>query len=369
MYDGYITTNMINEMKRKNDFILHRVWVGFVLMLVAVLSVSAQGDTALRATDITRKERVAEMVPSLNLVTISTNKKSLDLGGLATIVRERAYGLQIGGLYNHVGDMGRGIAIAGLANVAMGSYYGAQIGGLWNYAGTGAKGMMIGGLGNMVNDGTDGLLLAGLTNIAKDVRGAQVAGLLNVARDVKGLQLAGLVNVAKTAKGVQLAGLLNVAEESDFPIALVNIVEQGTKGIALTYDALGNAIVAFRSGGRYTYGIVGVGYNPHTAGRVAGEAGYGIGIPVCQWLTINNEVKATTVVNSSMANFGYLLAPSVTLWEHCNLFGGPTINYIMSDPVEQEHLWPGDALWERKSSDGMQSALYIGYQVGLQYIF
>ena len=360
---------MTNKMKRKNDIIPHRAWVGIVLMLAAVLSVSAQGDTALRATDITRKERVAEMVPSLNLVAISTNKKSLALGGLATIVRERAYGLQIGGLYNHVGDMGRGVAIAGLANVAMGSYYGAQIGGLWNYAGTGAKGVMIGGLGNMVNDGTDGLQLAGLTNIAKDVRGAQVAGLLNVARDVKGLQLAGLVNVAKTAKGVQLAGLLNVAEESDFPIALVNIVEQGTKGIALTYDALGNAIVAFRSGGRYTYGIVGVGYNPHAAGRVAGEAGYGIGILVCQWLTINNEVKATTVVNSSMANFGYLLAPSVTLWEHCNLFGGPTINYIMSDPVEPEHLWPGDALWERKASDGMQSALYIGYQVGLQYIF
>ena len=169
---------------------------------------------------------------------------------------------------------------------------------------------------------------------------------------------------------MQLAGLLNVAEESNFPIALVNIVEQGTKGIALTYDALGNAIVAFRSGGRYTYGIVGVGYNAHTAGKVAGEAGYGIGIPVCQWLTINNEVKATTVVNSSMANFGYLLAPSVTLWKHCNLFGGPTINFIMSDPVEPEHLWPGDALWERKASDGgMQSALYIGYQVGLKYIF
>ena len=97
-----------------NDIIPHRVWVGIVLMLAAVLSVSAQGDTALHDTDITRKERVAEMVPSLNLVAISTNKKSLALGGLATIVRERAYGLQIGGLYNHVGDMGRGIAIAGI---------------------------------------------------------------------------------------------------------------------------------------------------------------------------------------------------------------------------------------------------------------
>ena len=35
-----------------NDIIPHRVWVGIVLMLAAVLSVSAQGDTALHDTDI-----------------------------------------------------------------------------------------------------------------------------------------------------------------------------------------------------------------------------------------------------------------------------------------------------------------------------
>ena len=153
------------------------------------------------------------------------------------------------------------------------------------------------------------------------------------------------------------------------PIALVNIVKRGTKGVALTYDALGNALVAFRSGGRYAYGIVGVGYNIHTAGKVTGEAGYGIRIPICQWMAINNEAKATTMVNTSTANFGYLLAPSVTLWKHCNLFSGPTINYIMSNSVEPGHLLPEKVLWERKSSDGTQSALYISYQVGLQYIF
>ena len=299
---------------KKNNIISHRAWTSVVLMLIATLSLSAQGDTTL-AADIARRERVAEMMPSINLVSISTNKKSVALGGLATIVREKAFGLQIGGLYNHVGDMGRGVAIAGLANTAMGSYYGAQIGGLWNYTASDAKGAQI----------------AGLINSAKGMAGLQLAGLMNLSREAKGLQFAGLANVARTVKGVQFAGLLNVAEESDFPIAPVNIIKQGTKGIALTHDAWGNRLVAFRSGGRYGYGIVGVGYNPQIAAKVAGEAGYGIHIPICPWLAINNEAKATAMVNTSMANFSYLLAPSVTLWQHCNLFVGPTINYFMSN--------------------------------------
>ena len=337
---------------KKNNIISHRAWTSVVLMLIATLSLSAQGDTTL-AADIARKERVAEMMPSINLVSISTNKKSVALGGLATIVREKAFGLQIGGLYNHVGDMGRGVAIAGLANTAMGSYYGAQIGGLWNYTASDAKGAQI----------------AGLINSARGMAGLQLAGLMNVSREAKGLQFAGLANVARTVKGVQFAGLLNVAEESDFPIAPVNIIKQGTKGIALTHDALGNRLVAFRSGGRYGYGIVGVGYNPQIAAKVAGEAGYGIHIPICPWLAINNEAKATAMVNTSMANFSYLLAPSVTLWQHCNLFVGPTINYFMSNSAEAGCLLPSNVLCHSKASDELQSALYIGYQVGLQYVF
>ena len=433
-------------MKRKNDIIPHRAWVGIVLMLATVLSVSAQGDTALRATDITRKERVAEMVPSLNLVTISTNKKSLALGGLATIVRERAYGLQIGGLYNHVGDMGRGIAIAGLANTTLGSYYGVQLGGLWNYTSHDTKGVMIGGLANWVNSGFDGLQLgglanitrdaraiqvagltniskelygiqisgltnisqdayglqlAGLTNISKDVYGLQVggltniaqdtyglqlaglfnvshdlygiqlAGLFNCAKDVYGLQFAGLVNVAKRARGVQFATILNVAEESDFPIALINIIKEGDKGVALTYDMLGNAMVSFRSGGKYTYGILGVGCNAQIEERLVVEAGYGLQIPVCRWLDVNNEFKATTMGYNSgytRSNFSYLLAPSLTLWRHCNLFAGASINYFMSDRASVATLLPNAGLWRKEGDRGI-GQLYLGYQVGVQYVF
>ena len=400
----------------------------------------------LFAVATNRRRQAAEVIPSVNIIGVSKNKKSLALGGLGNVVREKAYGLQIAGLSNHVGDMGGGVAIAGLANTTLGSYYGVQLGGLWNYTSLDTKGLMIGGLGNWVNSGFDGLQLgglanitrdtraiqvagltniskelygiqisgltnisqdayglqlAGLTNISKDVYGLQVggltnisrdtyglqlaglfnvshdlygmqlAGLFNCAKDVYGLQFAGLVNVAKRARGVQFASILNVAEESDFPIGLINIIKQGDKGVALTYDILGNAVMSFRSGGKYTYGILGVGCNAQIEERLVVEVGYGLQVPVCRWLDVNNEFKATTMGYNSgytRSNFSYLLAPSLTLWRHCNLFAGASINYFMSDRASAATLLPNAGLWRKEGDRGI-GQLYLGYQVGVQYVF
>ena len=391
---------------KENDITFKRIWTCMVLILVSVFSVAAQ---------------VAEAMPSINIVGIVRNKKSLALGGFANIVHEDAYGVQIGGLYNHIGDMGCGLAVAGLANTTLGHYYGAQIGGLWNYA-TDAKGLMIGGLNNMTRGEFDGLQItglinlvkhnstrlpegwenaeflafrhfdvrgmqlaglvniaenvcgvqfAGLTNIAEKVNGAQFSGLVNTAKDVDGLQFTGLVNVARRVRGIQFASILNVAEESDCPIGLINIIKEGDKGIAFTCNMLGNSVVSFRSGGKYTYGILGVGYNSRgNMYRVVGEAGYGIQIPICRWLDVNNEFKATALGfsgNNPPRNFSYLLAPSITLWQHCNLFGGPSINYWMSDASIVEGMEPYKELWHKETGKGVQR-LYIGYQVGVQYV-
>ena len=374
-----------------------------------------QADT-LRTVAVSRRKQAAEVIPSVNIIGVSNNRKSLALGGLGNVVREKAYGLQIGGLYNHVGDMGGGVAIAGLANTTLGSYYGVQLGGLWNYTSHDTKGVMIGGLANWVNSGFDGIQLGGLANITRDTRAIQVAGLTNIskelygiqisgltnisrdayglqlaglsnvshdlyglqlaglfncAKDVYGLQFAGLVNVAKRARGVQFAAILNVAEESDFPIALINIIKDGDKGVALTYDMLGNAVMSFRSGGKYTYGILGMGYNTQIEERLVVEAGYGLQVPVCRWLDVNNEFKATTMGYNSgytRSNFSYLLAPSLTLWRHCNLFAGASINYFMSDRASAATLLPNAGFWRKEGDRGI-GQLYLGYQVGVQYVF
>ena len=434
-----------------------------------------QADT-LRTVAVSRRKQAAEVIPSVNIIGVSNNRKSLALGALGNVVREKAYGLQIAGLSNHVGNMGGGVAIAGLSNTSGGSYYGMQISGLWNRASEDSKGIMVCGLCNMIGGDYDGvqvgglsnkaqemrgiqisglgnisrgmmgiqvaglgnitrdtraiqvagltniskelygiqisgltnisqnaygLQLAGLTNISKDVYGLQVggltniaqdtyglqlaglfnvshdlygiqlAGLFNCAKDVYGLQFAGLVNVAKRARGVQFATILNVAEESDFPIGLINIIKKGDKGVALTYDMLGNAMVSFRSGGKYTYGILGVGCNAQIEERLAVEAGYGLQIPVCRWFDVNNEFKATTMGYNSgytRSNFSYLLAPSLTLWHHCNLFAGASINYFMSDRASAATLLPNAGLWRKEGDRGI-GQLYLGYQVGVQYVF
>ena len=388
---------------KKIYIIPNRVWACVVLMLATVFSAAAQGRVTVKT---------AEVIPSINLFGVSASKKSLALGGLANIVREKAYGIQIGGLYNHFG-MGGGLAVGGLLNTTSGSYYGVQlgglanivrensygilIGGLYNHAGTGSGlavggllnttsgsyyGVQLGGLANISKDASGlqvgglfnvakkfyGLQVAGVMNVAQDTSGFQFAGVTNVAKDVYGLQFAGVANIAKKVRGVQFAAILNVAEESNFPIGLINIIKNGDMGVALTYDILGNGMVSFRSGGRYAYGILGVGYNQYLPKKIMAEAGYGMHVPLCRGLQINNELKATALINNSSVNFSYLLAPSVTLWKHFNLFGGPSINFLMSDIAEAANLLPEHTLWNKKYGEGVRG-LYIGYQAGVQYIF
>lgn len=152
---------------------------------------------------------------SLNLlVGISKNERRVTLGGLSNIILNDAKGVQVAGLSNYIGNCGEGMQWAGLANINKGRF-----------------------------------------------NGLQIAGLFNTATNVRGVQIAGLVNVANDVKGVQFAGLVNIAKNSDVPIGLINIIKNGEMGIALTYDGIGNAVASFRSGGKYTYGILGIGYN------------------------------------------------------------------------------------------------------------
>ena len=315
---------------------------------------------------------VLEKCPSINLVIVSDNNYNVAVSGLFSVFRNNAYGLQLGGLYNHIGNKGAGLEIGGLGNTVTGSFYGVQIGGLFNVVQDASNALQIAGLANITSD-VNGFQMAGLANVAKDVNGVQFSGLTNIARNVNGLQFGGLVNIAKKVKGVQFASILNVADESCFPIGLINIIKNGEMGVVVTYDILGNTSMTFRSGGKYSYGVVGVGYNHRLedSNKIVAEAGYGIHIPVCRWMRIDNELKGVSSASSrtSFVNFSYLLAPSFKLWEHFNLFGGPSINYFVSPATSGvEKIIPSSYLWSKTTDRNFQQ-LYLGYQFGLQYIF
>ena len=325
---------------------------------------------------------------SINLlVGISKNERSLSLSCLSNIVANDATGLQIAGISNHIGNKGYGIAVAGIANTAgfyngiqiggisnftKDSNIGLQIGGIANYSGS-TKGLMLGGIANITKDSNIGLQIGGIVNYSGSTKGLMLGGISNISGDIIGFQFAGVMNVAKNVKGVQFASIINIADDSDFPIAFINIIKNGKMGVSLSYDILNNTVLSFRSGGKYTYGILGVGYNAkvNDGSKIMAEAGYGIHIPVNHLFEINNEFKAISVGFSNdktCYNFAYLLAPSVTFWNHYNIFGGVSFNYLNSNYEDSNDLLPKKYLWSKDTNDNAQR-MYIGYQIGLQYVF
>ena len=275
------------------------------------------------------------------LAGMSANERNFTFASISNVIANEARGLQFAGISNYIGKQGQGVAFAGITNTTKGTYKGVQ--------------------------------LAGITNIAKGTyKGVQLAGLLNTSKDITGLQFAGLLNIAGKVRGVQFARLLNIAEESDCPIGLVNIVKHGEMGIALTYDILGNGIVSFRSGGKYTYGIIGFGYNHKLSGdnKTVAEAGYGVHIPCYSWFQINNEFKVTSTATSDkpFLNASYSLLPSFKIKKHYNIFGGASLNYSTTTEMDNQTLFPQNNLWKKQTDSRLQQ-LFIGYLVGIQYIF
>lgn len=275
------------------------------------------------------------------LAGMSANERNFTFASISNVIANEARGLQFAGISNYIGKQGQGVAFAGITNIAKGTYKGVQ--------------------------------LAGIINTTKGTyKGVQFAGLLNTSKDITGLQFAGLLNIAGKVRGVQFAGLLNIAEESDCPIGLVNIVKRGEMGIALTYDILGNGIVSFRSGGKYTYGIIGFGYNHKLSGdnKTVAEAGYGVHIPCYSWFQINNEFKVTSTATSDkpFLNASYSLLPSFKIKKHYNIFGGASLNYSTTTEMDNQTLFPQNNLWKKHTDNRLQQ-LFIGYLVGIQYIF
>jgi hypothetical protein len=278
---------------------------------------------------------------SLNILSgVSHDERILTLSGLASIVHNNISGCQLAGLYNRAGNNGCGLAMAGLANTVGNNYTGFLMAGLMNRTG-----------GNMT--------------------GAQMAGLVNTAQNVNGAQIAGLVNRAKTVKGVQLAGLLNMADSSDYPLALVNIIKRGEKSVALSYSETGSAVASFRSGGRVTYGIIGLGYN-HNAGKRAWliESGLGAHISCTPRFRINSELTVENFIKSKKPTFktSCRLHAAYRLLPHLEVFGGPGISYMQTNDAGHASIFPRHSLWKRHNGDNLRQ-VFIGYRAGVQYVF
>jgi hypothetical protein len=321
------------------------------------------------------------------LAGISRSEKVFTFGGLANIILQDARGFQFAGLYNHIGNDGEGFLLSGLATSINGNYKGSQISGLVNrvkgdhnglqfaglanYAGQSYKGLQYAGLINYAKEDYKGMQYTGLINCAKgDYKGVQFAGLTNISKNITGSQISGLVNIAKKAKGMQFAGLVNIADSSDCPVAIINLIKCGEKSISLTYGETGSVIVSFRSGGKITYGIVGLGYNHNINNKLfVTESGLGAHINCSSHFRINNELKIENSISSKYNTFksGYYLLADYKL-AHLSVFAGPSINYMYSNDINNTDMFPGNSLWKKFNSSNLNQ-VFIGYQFGIQYIF
>lgn len=289
---------------------------------------------------------------------VSKNITAFSLSGLGTYVVNDIGGIHIAGLGTYAGNNGNGFMLSGLLNRT-----------------TDFSGIGISGLAN-ITAGMNGFQLSGLYNQAKGERihGMQFSGLANVANDVNGVQFAGLVNVAKHVKGLQFAALVNIAETNDYPVGLVNIIKNGEMSVGVSYNEIGSTVVAFRSGGRILYGIIGMGYN-HKAkeGEFVTEGGLGVHIPVCSRFRINNEIRSQLLTDFSewedvTSHASVSIMPAFKILPQWEIFGGPSINYMETDQIRNKSMFPGNNIWRKYTDDKLQQ-VYLGFSVGTHFLF
>jgi hypothetical protein len=350
-----ISTNGVFAPEYTNHFSLH---------LVAGVS---NAETSFCASGLANvvKEKAdgCTMAGFANVITGSSS--GAQLAGFLNYIKYEANGLQAAGFLNCTGHAS-GAQLGGFANLATGDVDGAQLAGFVNVAGN--TDVQLAGFANIANN-VEATQVGGFVNVAGDVK-AQVAGFINVGEDVN-TQVAGFINIAKDVKGLQLAGFVNIAERSDYPIGIVNIIKKGEKGLGVTIDEDLTTMLSFRSGGRITYGIVGVGLNfKEDEPFYALEAGLGAHIPIIgQRFRINTEATATSLTDfTHKVTFRSAIAlmPSVVIEKNLEIFAGPTFGYTNFDYDIKEgsynYVWTSD-LWDRTH------ALYIGAKVGVQLHF
>lgn len=311
---------------------------------------------------------------------VKYNANGFIASGLANVILDNASGMQYSGI-NYIGKNAKGIQAAGFANIT-GNSVGLQAAGFANVNTGNVRGVQAGGFANIA-DNVTGFQTAGFASIAKDVTGAQVSGFANVAKNVKGAQVSGFINVAKNVntqvsgfiniaddvKGAQVSGFINIADSCDFPVGFVNISRTGEKLLGMTIDDDLTTMVSFRSGGKYLYGIVGMGANvSYTEPLYAAEFGMGAHIPITKWFRVNAEISSITLTDfwtTVKFNSVQRLLPAIKLGERVEIFAGPTFNYETSDnftfpKTRKNYLWEKDDL-------GYHQGMYIGVMGGIHF--
>lgn len=251
-----------------------------------------------------------------------------------------------------IADTVTGIQASGFANVAD-QNKGVQATGFINISGD--------------NDGMQG---AGFMNTSKNIKGVQIAGFLNIAKDIDGAQIAGFLNKAQKVKGSQISGFLNIADSSNYPIGIINLVKNGTKQLVVETDENTAVNVIFKSGGRYTYGIIGLSYLPIISeakyGIIAGIGGH---LPISTSFAIDADLVSNFYYDYSFKKTGYKsfsnnqfrLLFNYKINNRISIFAGPKLNLWSSEIHDIDDL-RGLKLWSGTHNHHISHYNHFNYQ-------
>lgn len=154
----------------------------------------------------------------------------IDIGGLATMVRNETKALVVGGLANLALDDVYGMRVTFGLNYARKEVYGWDTGlfGLRDkiygldleFLGsfqTASCGLQVGGLATVATEESHGVNIAGITNLAKVAKGLQLALLFNGTEELHGCQIA-LVNYTEACPAGFQIGLINIMMQNVCPV-------------------------------------------------------------------------------------------------------------------------------------------------------
>jgi len=239
------------------------------------------------------------------------------------------------------------------------------------------------GMVNSVNKKVQGAQIGIANSVNKEVRGVQI-GLVNEATIMNGVQI-GFANIKK--KGGMQIGALNIADHNDFPIGLVNIIKDGDMNPGITIDEMSLLMSTFRSGGKHLYGVAGVGYSfASSIDHIVFEGGFGAHLFNIKQFRLDTEIttayltkiyvqtgepeetkeKAKDYDYKAAFRVSVRLIPSIRIEKHFELFGGPTINYLQSHSMGNEHIFPKHYSWRKFTSKSLKQ-IHWGWIVGVQY--
>ena len=301
------------------------------------------------------------------------NQKNVELfqvAGIFNMTGGSVEGFQAAGILNQVyGDL-RGFQTAGIFNHVHGSTRGMQVGGIYNHT-EGVSNIQMAGLLNATHQSTI-LQIAGLANRITTSSGKlQIAGLYNHAPNEVEHQISGLINRAGKVSGIQLSGLLNIAQSSDYPIGLINFIEDGQRSLSLGLDETGFTQIAFRSGGKKLYGLVGAGIMVRSEENLYGlDLGLGWHAITKNLFSLDIEFlnrQASDFISISNNSSLFRFIPGYNFGSHLKLFAGPTIGYSVYD-VNWTGPIPGLVIADTSTENG-NYALHIGLTGGVRYVF